>query len=112
MKTAEIIEAIKAIPADDKKYFFLELLNDGVLDYVELSKLYVDNLKGINAERNEIITDLGYSLVMYKDPTMNMGNPHMLTKKVNGALLKTSLFWGTPFEKQLKEELINANKNL
>lgn len=74
---------------------------------------YAKALQEITDDRNDVITDLGYSLAMFVEfePDYTSGEEaEKVQSKAKKALMRTSLFRGTQFEAKLIQSLEENEK--
>lgn len=96
-----IINVFIAQDEETRNSIIFQMLDTGVISFTEITKLYVSALQRQKEENSDTITELGYSLAMYKNRNFNKGTDEELLLKANKALIKSQLFKGTDFEAEL-----------
>jgi hypothetical protein len=96
-----IINVFIAQDEDTRNRIIFQMLDTGVISFTEITKIYVSALQKKKEENSDIITELGFSLAMYKNRNFNQGTDEDLLLKANKALVKSQLFKGTEFEAEL-----------
>jgi len=103
-KIQKYFEELSNISKKDLLAIFYNLLKDEKVSYVELSTIYTQYLQDKNEDNNNLITELGMSLMMYKDKKTG-GTWKQAETKANKALISSKLFKGTPYEEKLKSKI-------
>lgn len=93
-------EELSNLDPDDVKHIFFNLLKNKTVSFTDLSKVYVDYLESNEKENKNLICELGFSLVMFKEKQTG-GTWEQANKKASKALIRSGLFAGTLYEKKL-----------
>lgn len=101
MTSFEIAELLKKEGTQDVTHAFFLLLREKKVSFVELSKWYTHFLETEIKENSTVITELAFSLAMYKNPMSNAGSQEQLRTKANKAIVASKVFKGTPYEQEL-----------
>lgn len=80
----------------------VEWLRDGKIYFAEIAIVYVHILEEEKCDNVDLIGDLVTVATMYRDSKTNMGTKQDLEIKYKTSVLKSGLFAGTPFEKELE----------
>lgn len=101
MTALEIAELLKKEGIQDVNQAFFYLLMENKVSFTELAKKYTSYLKAKVDENSTLVTELAFSLAMYKDPDLNKGTFDELRLKSNKAIIASRIFQGTPYEQDL-----------
>ena len=86
-----------------KEEVVYEWIMNGKLKFVELASLYVQVLEWKNNEKQEQLSDLVYIASMYREPKLNGGSKELLETRYAKAMIKSKIYKGTEFEKELEK---------
>lgn len=93
-------EELSNLHENDRMYVIYNLLLNNKVSFATLSDLYVQALRKKEEEKAELICELGFSLVMYKNKVTG-GTWEQAEVKANKALIESRLFKGTEYERKL-----------
>ena len=79
----------------------IEWLMESKVDFAEIASVYVSILEQRDKDSRHQISDLTVIASMYRNPKMNAGSKKDLEKRFKDAIVKTKVFKGTKFEKEL-----------
>jgi len=100
-------EELSKVPEDELLYIIYNLLDTNKVSFEKLAELRIASLKAKDEANRELVCELGFSLVMYKDK-ITAGTWEQAEQKANKALIQSKLFKGTEYEinlaKKLKDE--------
>lgn len=101
MTSREIADLLKKEDKLELNHAIFLLLKEKHLSYVEVSKAYTAFLQSEIERNSDIVTELAYSLTMYKTPKTNEADHEALRMKSNRAIIASGVFKGTPFEQEM-----------
>lgn len=103
-----LLNELRQCTPDRIKYLFYQLLLRKVVVFTDLVNAYTTYLETTNNERQALIVDLASCAVCLHD---NVGDKKLTEEKFAAAVVKSGIFGGTQYEKELKEKISKENSN-
>lgn len=105
---SKLSDHLKIIRKDELTAIIFDLIKSKTLSFTDFTKIYVSYLEEKDDDNKDLICELGYSLVQYKDAE-TAGTKEQLELKANKAIIASGLFSGTGYEKKLIDKINNQN---
>ena len=100
----QIIEKIKKLDKTERNYLIFKLLEDDIINYEEISQIYVNYLKNERKKSNVIISGLSIPLSDYWDGIKNKKEQAIFMKcKSAWNMLKGGVYHTSRYEKILEK---------